>query len=181
MADTDSDAGVFVGAYLNELMASLGLDRPQLSKLSGVSYSHLSNLVNDEKPLTAKVAIKLARPLGMDVAELLARHPVVPDTTGTVDAMGLVSMTHAKLHFIAAEADIPGLCHKGSLLRFKRTKDWIPGAWQLVEVAELSRVVRVSDDGKSLVTTYGEAITRSSLHRPVGELVEVRFYPQRIR
>lgn len=90
-------------------------------------------------------------------------------------------MKKPAIHFIEAEADIPGLCHRGSLLRFRRTGDWLPGMWQLIEVAGIVRVVLVADDGGSFTTAYGESVARSDLHRPMGELVEVRFYPRRIK
>lgn len=180
MDETESPPGIYVGGgYLEQLMAEAGIDRPQLAKLSGVSYSHLSNLVNGEKPLTAKVALKLAAPLGMDVAELLSKRPLVPHTTGTIDAFGVLSMKNSTIHFIEAEAAIAGLCQANSLLRFVQTTTWAPGSWQLVQVANLRRLVLVDETG--FTTAYGEWVQRSEHHQPLAELVEVRFYPRRIK
>lgn len=88
----DDDDGVMVDGYLDELLTKAGLTRPQLAALSGVSYSHVANVANGTKPLTTKVGLKIAKALGLELAELMARKPAVPDASGTVDALGIVSM-----------------------------------------------------------------------------------------
>lgn len=170
----DDDDGVMVDGYLDELLTKAGLTRPQLAALSGVSYSHVANVANGTKPLTTKVGLKIAKALGLELAELMARKPAVPDASGTVDALGIVSMHTTALRFLKASNPIAGLCPKGSLLRFVAGDDWQPGAWQLVEVAGLTRLVQTTATG--FTTTYGEEVARSPHHRPIARLVEVRTF-----
>lgn len=56
--------------YIREIREKKGLSQNKLSKLSGVSSSHIGYLENGEREPTISVLYKIAKALNVDIKEL---------------------------------------------------------------------------------------------------------------
>lgn len=56
--------------YIREIREKKGLSQSKLSKLSGVSSSHIGYLENGEREPTISVLCKIAKALNVDIKEL---------------------------------------------------------------------------------------------------------------
>ena len=56
--------------YIREIREKKGLSQKKLSKLSGVSSSHIGYLENGEREPTISVLYKIAKALNVDIKEL---------------------------------------------------------------------------------------------------------------
>lgn len=56
--------------YIREIREKKGLSQKKLSKLSGVSSSHIGYLENGEREPTISVLCKIAKALNVDIKEL---------------------------------------------------------------------------------------------------------------
>jgi addiction module HigA family antidote len=55
---------VHPGAFLAELLKELSISQAQLARAIGVSAMRVSHLVNGKRPVTAEIALRLARFFG---------------------------------------------------------------------------------------------------------------------
>lgn len=56
--------------YIREIREAQGLSQGKLSKLSGVSSSHIGYIENGEREPTISVLCKIAKALNVDIKEL---------------------------------------------------------------------------------------------------------------
>ena len=57
---------IFVGQRVRELRLEIRLDQPAMARLLGISVPYLSQLENDDRPLTARVKAALAAAFPLD-------------------------------------------------------------------------------------------------------------------
>lgn len=60
--------------FIREIRESKGLSQEDLSKLSGISASHIGYIENGERQPTLLVMCKLAEALNVDIKELYKYH-----------------------------------------------------------------------------------------------------------
>jgi hypothetical protein len=136
-SDETTDAeSAFIGPALRQLESELGMDRPQLCRFLGVSYSHYNNLLNDLRPAGLRTVAKIAKRSGRTFGFFLGDFEALPQI-GTVSAQGLVRMTTTTSHppgLIRCHDSLPGMA-SGTLLHLY-PGGYEPDRWLVIRVAD---------------------------------------------
>ncbi|MGZ8364118.1 MAG: helix-turn-helix domain-containing protein [Caulobacteraceae bacterium] len=67
MTSLDSDRKLFLGGRLKRLRRELGLNQTQMAQGMGVSPSYLNHLERNQRPLTARILLRLAETYDLDM------------------------------------------------------------------------------------------------------------------
>lgn len=132
MDDENDDESILIGPALRRLEAEMALPRKDLVRLLGVSYSHFSNLVTDQRgaglPTIRKIAKRSGRAMGFFFGDIAALAIV-----GTLTQSGAVNM-------LSEEPTLPALIRvdeevgpfKAGDLLHVRAAEWEDGRWLLL-------------------------------------------------
>lgn len=164
--DDGNGNDLFIDDTLDGLLARLGISSQELAERSGVAYSHVRNLAQGQKPLTMKIAIKLARGAGMTLAQFLGQAPDRPTTVGVLALQGeLMSETHpatASGHYSVVDP-FPGLADAGAIIQVVSHSEWVTGRHLAVRYA----------DGRVRIRQAVEQDGRRYLRDGLGDLIQM--------
>lgn len=124
--------GLKIGARLQELGASLGLNQRQLALRSGIDPRHFNSFWNDRRTASFEVIVKVAHRTGRSVAWVCGEEEARPQI-GIADAIGRVTMsaqtmTAGVIYFAEASGPFPA----GTRLFVDPSDAFVVGKWMLL-------------------------------------------------